>query len=122
MNVLPPTTTVIMPNAVTHLEVLNVYVILALNLTVKMAALVSTPVLHMLHFFIFEIYTDIDECSTGSHSCDENADCNNTVGSFSCTCRSSYFGDGKTCFSKEGIPGYSIVGYETCSNCRGNCS
>ena len=40
---------------------------------------------------------DIDECNTGEHNCDDNADCINTVGSFDCMCRQSFFGDGITC-------------------------
>ena len=39
--------------------------------------------------------TDINECSTGG--CEANADCTNTVGSFSCSCKSGYHGDGKAC-------------------------
>ena len=41
--------------------------------------------------------TDVDECSGGTHDCDSNADCTNTVGSFSCSCQSGYNGDGQTC-------------------------
>ena len=38
---------------------------------------------------------DIDECL--SDSCDSNATCINTVGSFTCTCDSGYSGDGFQC-------------------------
>jgi hypothetical protein len=45
---------------------------------------------------------DIDECDTGLHDCDQlNANCNNTEGSFLCTCKESYFGDGKKCEGKQ---------------------
>ncbi|XP_078345652.1 uncharacterized protein LOC144631135 [Oculina patagonica] len=40
---------------------------------------------------------DIDECAEGTHGCDVNAYCNNTVGSYTCTCKEKYFGDGKNC-------------------------
>ncbi|KAL9978444.1 hypothetical protein ACROYT_G015958 [Oculina patagonica] len=40
---------------------------------------------------------DIDECSSGSHKCDMNAKCNNTVGSYNCTCKEGYTGDGRSC-------------------------
>ena len=44
--------------------------------------------------FLFE---DVDECSLGEHKCDSNAECKNTVGSYSCKCREGFSGDGQTC-------------------------
>ena len=38
---------------------------------------------------------DINECNKGTHDCDANADCQNTGGSFTCTCRFGYSGSGK---------------------------
>ena len=46
---------------------------------------------------IFFFTTDIDECSAETNPCDENADCANIDGSFSCTCKEGFTGDGKTC-------------------------
>ena len=40
---------------------------------------------------------DVDECAAGSDSCDLNATCTNTVGSYSCVCNPGYDGDGVTC-------------------------
>ena len=40
---------------------------------------------------------DIDECGASSPVCDLNANCSNTRGSYICTCRTGYTGDGKTC-------------------------
>ncbi len=42
-------------------------------------------------------FTDIDECSEGSHTCDKNATCTNTDGSFKCQCEIGFSGDGHTC-------------------------
>jgi len=41
--------------------------------------------------------TDVNECTSGSHDCDSNADCSNTDGTFTCTCKSGFTGNGKTC-------------------------
>ena len=42
-------------------------------------------------------FLDLDECTTGSHSCDVNSVCQNTVGSYKCSCNAGYTGDGKHC-------------------------
>ena len=44
-------------------------------------------------------FTDADECADGSHDCDVNADCNNIAGSYTCSCKPTYFGNGKYCTS-----------------------
>ena len=41
------------------------------------------------------LFADIDECT--SPDCDTNAECTNTEGSYTCSCRVGYTGDGKTC-------------------------
>ena len=43
------------------------------------------------------LYTDINECVEGTHLCDSNADCTNTIGSHNCTCIVGYSGNGNTC-------------------------
>ena len=43
---------------------------------------------------------DLDECDTGTDSCDTNAYCNNTIGSHNCTCYSGYTGNGAKCTGK----------------------
>ena len=46
--------------------------------------------------------SDVDECVTNNHDCDDNAMCINTVGSFHCTCKMGYTGVGTegNCTSK----------------------
>ncbi|CAI8020296.1 Scavenger receptor cysteine-rich type 1 protein M160 [Geodia barretti] len=43
------------------------------------------------------ICKDIDECECGLDDCDENANCTNTEGSYICTCREGYCGNGRNC-------------------------
>ena len=40
--------------------------------------------------------SDIDECQA-SDLCDENADCINTNGSYTCTCKLGFTGNGFSC-------------------------
>ncbi|KAL9961275.1 hypothetical protein ACROYT_G030184 [Oculina patagonica] len=40
---------------------------------------------------------DIDECSVSYSMCDVNAVCVNTIGSFGCSCKIGYSGDGQSC-------------------------
>ena len=44
---------------------------------------------------------DDDECENGLHNCDINADCTNTIGSFECTCKDGFIGNGKTCIRNQ---------------------
>ena len=46
------------------------------------------------------IVPDFDECKTSTYSCDDNAACKNTVGLYTCSCKSGYSGDGKACSGK----------------------
>ena len=53
--------------------------------------------------------TDADECVETSDSCDLNADCLNTVGSFTCTCKPGYSGTGIYCTSKQSYAIYVFM-------------
>ena len=52
--------------------------------------------------FLFLILSNIDadECSLRTHDCSTDAYCKDTVGSFKCTCRTGFTGDGRKCRSK----------------------
>ena len=41
--------------------------------------------------------SDVDECSAESSPCSENAECANSDGSYSCTCKQGFTGDGAVC-------------------------
>ena len=71
----------------------------------------STLVVHLLilrqtskqiHLVILPLYcTDIDECEADTDTCDINADCTDTEGSYTCHCRLGYAGEGFNCTSKQ---------------------
>ena len=46
------------------------------------------------------IFADVDECQEQKHYCHDMAHCNNTVGSFNCTCLQGFTGDGFICVGK----------------------
>ena len=50
--------------------------------------------------WICVISLDHDECAAELDNCHENASCNNTFGSFECTCNAGFEGDGVNCTSK----------------------
>lgn len=53
---------------------------------------------------------DKNECLTGKHKCHKNADCTNTVGSYICSCKVGYSGDGiKQCQVNGGLQFSSIL-------------
>ena len=47
--------------------------------------------------------SDIDECAAGTSSCDVDADCVNTEGSYGCSCKAGYQGDGKNCEGDQNL-------------------
>ena len=49
---------------------------------------------------ILNFVLDRDECSSNTHSCDVNAVCSNTNGSYNCVCKAGFSGDGKSCHGK----------------------
>ena len=48
----------------------------------------------------FSLHSDINECTTNAYNCDVKAFCNNTEGSFNCTCSPGYTGNGIKCTGK----------------------
>ena len=52
---------------------------------------------------------DIDECTSDLHNCDNNAECEDSIGSYSCTCIPGYSGDGYICSSKPNYHDYNYV-------------
>ena len=57
-------------------------------------------------------YSDLDECARGEDNCHPWANCTNTPGSFKCTCKEGYAGDGVRCYGKINMQkkAFSYVG------------
>lgn len=43
---------------------------------------------------------DVDECEINAHNCAIHANCVNTPGSFQCSCKEGWVGNGVTCVGK----------------------
>lgn len=71
------------------LDLLKLFVIIKLKPSFGMSQIIVGP--------LEPLSLDIDECETSTDNCDVNAHCNNTKGSFRCTCKVGYFGDGVLC-------------------------
>ena len=49
---------------------------------------------NILGYICLAIAADFDECQRNTHNCNVSATCTNTPGSFFCTCKPGYTGDG----------------------------
>ena len=45
--------------------------------------------------FLFSSNIDVDECSANTHKCHRSANCINTVGSYNCSCKPGFTGNGR---------------------------
>ena len=52
--------------------------------------------------FFFAYSLNFDECISDLNDCDVNAVCQNTAGSYTCTFKTGYTGNGRTCDGKKG--------------------
>ena len=49
------------------------------------------------YYWCCALFADINECSENRGGCHVNADCHNKPGSYSCTCKTGYSGNGANC-------------------------
>ena len=52
---------------------------------------------------VFFSYSEINECVRGLHKCSSDAFCNNTKGSYNCTCKHGFAGNGRECRGRHWI-------------------
>ena len=57
--------------------------------------------IHIKVLIISPLFSDINECVNNTHNCDENAQCTDNIGSFSCDCNFGYSGNGTFCCKFE---------------------
>lgn len=46
------------------------------------------------------VLVDVNECEIGAHNCDMHASCVNVPGSFKCSCKEGWVGNGIKCIGK----------------------
>ncbi|CAB4024087.1 c-binding -like isoform X1, partial [Paramuricea clavata] len=60
--------------------------------------LINNKLNYNLHPFTVRHFTgNINECLENTHDCDKNATCTNAEGSFNCSCKNGYRGNGTSC-------------------------
>ncbi|MFT7625018.1 MAG: hypothetical protein ACI9WU_004209, partial [Myxococcota bacterium] len=71
---------------------------------------------------------DVDECETAG-TCHANATCQNTIGSFECSCLGDFFGDGQICTActvcssdQHEITACTPAGNTSCGPCDASCA
>jgi len=52
----------------------------------------------LVYYLTLLYFVDVDECLTSP--CDDNGECTNNVGNFTCECNIGYSGNGFTCEGK----------------------
>ena len=80
-------------------SVVLIYCTRVCRLSLKLNAC-CLPFHSLLNTFAF-FFSDINECTSNTHSCYANATCQNTIGSHYCACMSGYTGqNGQNCIGK----------------------
>ena len=87
---------VLLFNVNIELEIFSPYFLFSFPSTDESRSIGDRESYLILSIFLFFFLWDIDECASGTHNCiSERAICTNTLGSYKCTCKSGYRGDGE---------------------------
>lgn len=65
-----------------------------------LSLLLLLPSLLFMYQYYFLCAADIDECRTGDNKCHSDANCLNSIGSYTCQCKPGYQGSGVICKCK----------------------
>ena len=98
VRVITLTTVMRMHSALTQMGVSSAPATLAtleMESTVQVSSLYIVSYMHFICTFIHS--ADINECELEIDPCNSNANCTDTDGSFSCTCKEGFEGDGLNC-------------------------
>ena len=68
-----------------------------------------TLFIYLFIYLFIILFADIDECTASFPVCDVNANCMNTLGSYLCSCKTGFSGDGKTCQGEKDVQLYAIT-------------
>ena len=75
--------------------------VLPVSLTALLSPFLYTPIFlqaRIVHPLTFAVrLSDKNECALKTHNCTANAACENTKGSFNCSCNSGFTGNGTVC-------------------------
>ena len=71
-----------------------------------------SQLMHGVYTIMYAIYlsgsADINECELEIHTCNPNANCADTDGSFNCTCGEGFEGNGFNCTGTPSTRAYKI--------------
>ena len=84
------------------LDTLEMVSLAMVSYTIILSVKSCSGIVIVIHHNI--LFVDINECEVGTDSCDENAECTNTDGSYTCACNTGFIGNGVTCNGMYNYP------------------
>ena len=84
------------------LDTLEMVSLAMVSYTIILSVKSCSGIVIVIHHNI--LFIDINECEVGTDSCDENAECTNTDGSYTCACNTGFIENGVTCNGMYNYP------------------